>query len=174
MFSTQILCPCPRTRPNLRPSQRTTRQPHQPTSSERPPTLPDILPPAPSRDHNSRSCPRHPRMSPNPLRLFQSSPAHSWRCDSFQRTSTSSSTRPVPQASQMLKLTKQAKSTFPPDSSRAVSYKPKVPQTASKAPATPPTAQNENFNDNSSPWSMTNSFGGRGPSGPRGATPPWT
>ena len=77
-------------------SQRTTRQPHQPTSSERPPTLPDILPPAPSRDHNSRSCPRHPRMSPNPLRLFQPSPAHSWRCDSFQRNPTSPPTRPVP------------------------------------------------------------------------------
>jgi len=40
-------------------------------------------------DHSPQSCPRHPRLSPNSLRLFQSSPAHSWRCDSFQRTSTS-------------------------------------------------------------------------------------
>ena len=42
------------------------------------------------------SCPRHPCLSPNPLRLFQSSPAQSWRCDSFQRTPPSPSTRPVP------------------------------------------------------------------------------
>ena len=40
---------------------------------------------------------RHPRrLSPDPLRLFQSSPAHSWRCDSFQRTFPPPSTRPVP------------------------------------------------------------------------------
>ena len=32
----------------------------------------------------------------NPLRLFQSSSAHSWRCDSFQRTPPSPSSRPIP------------------------------------------------------------------------------
>ena len=42
------------------------------------------------------SGPRNPRLPPYPLRLFQSSPAHSWRCGSFQRTSASTSTRPIP------------------------------------------------------------------------------
>ena len=45
-------------------------------------------------DHNPWSCSRNMRLPPCPLRLFQSSPAHSWRCDSFQRTSPSPSTRP--------------------------------------------------------------------------------
>ena len=57
---------------------------------------PDILLPTHSCDHSPWNCPRHPRLKPNPLRPSQSSPAHSWRCDSFQWTSTSPSTRPVP------------------------------------------------------------------------------
>jgi hypothetical protein len=49
-----------------------------------------------TNDHSPWSCSRNTRLPPYPLRLFQSRPAHSWRCDSFQRTSSSPPIRPIP------------------------------------------------------------------------------
>ena len=59
-------------------------------------TPPDVLLPTYCCNHNSRRGPRNPRLHPYPLRHFQSGPAHSWRCDSFQWNPTSPPPRPIP------------------------------------------------------------------------------